>query len=47
MLKLYRLVPDRLLDRVILRFLGLPRAFGVRRELLDPVSEAFTTGLKS
>ncbi len=38
MLKLYRLVPDRLLDRVILRFLGLPRAFGVRTELLDPVS---------
>ncbi len=37
----------RLLDRVFLRFLGLPRAFGVRTELLDPASEAFTTGLKS
>ena len=37
MLMLYRVLPDRLLDRVILRFLGLPRAFGVRTELLDPV----------
>ncbi len=32
MLALYRLLPDRLLDRVILRFLGLPRAFGARHE---------------
>jgi NAD(P)-dependent dehydrogenase (short-subunit alcohol dehydrogenase family) len=40
MLMLYRLLPDRLLDRVILRFLGLPRAFGVRTDLLDPASEA-------
>jgi NAD(P)-dependent dehydrogenase (short-subunit alcohol dehydrogenase family) len=32
MLALYRLLPDRLLDCVILRFLGLPRAFGVRHE---------------
>jgi NAD(P)-dependent dehydrogenase (short-subunit alcohol dehydrogenase family) len=32
MLTLYRLLPDRLLDRVILRFLGLPCAFGVRNE---------------
>jgi hypothetical protein len=38
MLMLYRLLPDRLLDRVILRFLGLPRAFGVHTELLDPAS---------
>jgi NAD(P)-dependent dehydrogenase (short-subunit alcohol dehydrogenase family) len=30
MLALYRLLPDWLLDRVILRFLGLPRAFGAR-----------------
>jgi hypothetical protein len=44
---LYRLLPDRLLDRVILRFLGLPRAFGVRTEPLDPASAAFSTGLKS
>jgi hypothetical protein len=34
MLMLYRL----LLDRVILRYLGLPRAFGVHTELLDPAS---------
>jgi NAD(P)-dependent dehydrogenase (short-subunit alcohol dehydrogenase family) len=33
MLALYRLLPDRLLDRVILRFLGLPRAFGVQSGL--------------
>jgi NAD(P)-dependent dehydrogenase (short-subunit alcohol dehydrogenase family) len=33
MLMLYRLLPDRLLDRVILRFLGLPHAFGLRTEL--------------
>ena len=32
MLALYRLLPDRLLDSVILRFLGLPRAFGARHE---------------
>lgn len=32
MLMLYRLLPDWLLDRVILRFLGLPRAFGTRNE---------------
>ena len=32
MLALYRLLPDRLLDRVILRFLGLPRVFGARHE---------------
>lgn len=32
MLLLYRLLPDQLLDRVILRFLGLPRAFGVHTE---------------
>jgi NAD(P)-dependent dehydrogenase (short-subunit alcohol dehydrogenase family) len=38
MLMLYRLLPDRLLDSVILRFLDLPRAFGVRTELLDPAS---------
>ena len=33
MLALYRLLPDRLLDRVILRFLGLPHAFGIQSEL--------------
>ena len=32
MLALYRLLPDRLLNHVILRFLGLPRAFGARHE---------------
>lgn len=47
MLMLYRLLPDRLLDRVILRFLGLPRVFGIRTELLDPASEASSTALKS
>lgn len=33
MLTLSRLQPDRLLDRVILRFFGLPRTFGVRSEV--------------
>lgn len=33
MMALYRLLPDRLLDRVILRVFGLPRAFGDRAEL--------------
>ena len=32
MLTLYRMLRDRLLARVILRFLGLPRAFGARHE---------------
>jgi NAD(P)-dependent dehydrogenase (short-subunit alcohol dehydrogenase family) len=33
MLTLSRLLPDRLLDRVILRFFGLPQKFGARTEL--------------
>src|SRR5215204_4184291 len=36
MLALYRLLPNRLLDRVILRFLGLPRAFSTRHEPPSP-----------
>ncbi len=32
MMGLYRLLPDRLLDRVILGFFGLPRAFGACNE---------------
>ena len=32
MLMLYRLLPDQLLDRVILNFLGLPRVFGACSE---------------
>jgi hypothetical protein len=38
MLTLYRLFPDRLLDRVILRFFDLPRTFGARARLQSTAS---------